>query len=389
MRIITEQEIKLCFALLRSAVCNDIFPYDIRAIYNAELLPKIIKTAEQHDILHLIAFGLKKNNLLVECNKHLETEIFRAVYRYVQQNCELNKLCNTFEKAKIPFLPLKGSVIRKYYPEPWMRTACDIDVLVHTEDLDGAIDFLAENLKYKCKCENSHDVSMFSKSGIHIELHYQLIEEGLVNATSNIFKSIWHVAKPISQYNYCNEMPDEMFYFYHIAHMAKHFINGGCGIRPFLDLWVLNHRIDFDKERRDKLLVDGGLNIFAKQAELLSEVWFGNSGHTEITKQMETYILCGGVYGTNENRIAVQQTKKGGKLRYALSKIFISYDVIKFHYPIIQKHKLLTPIMEVRRWGKLIFCGHLKRTTKELKFNNNVSKKTAFETQELLKNIGL
>ena len=97
-----------------------------------------------------------------------------------------------------------------------------------------------------------------------------------------------------------------MFYFYYIAHMAKHFVEtGGCGIRPFLDIWVLNHRIDFDREKRDKLLSDGGLDVFAKQAELLSEVWFGNAEHTEITRQMETYILRGGVYGANTNRIAV------------------------------------------------------------------------------------
>ena len=135
--------------------------------------------------------------------------------------------------------------------------------------------------------------------------------------------------------------------------------------------------------------MDGGLSVFAKRAELLSEVWFGAANHTEITRKMEQYILHGGAYGAEDNQIKVQQQQKGGRLNCALSKIFIPYSTIKFHYPILQKYRFLTPVMEVRRWGKLIFCGHLKRTTKELKFNNNVSKKTAFETQELLKNIGL
>lgn len=103
-------------------------------------------------------------------------------------------------------------------------------------------------------------------------------------------------------------MPDEYFYFYHIAHMAKHFVGtGGCGIRPFLDIWILNNRINFDREKRANLLSDGELDVFAKQAELLAEIWFGTAEHTEITKQMEEYILRGGVYGTNENRITVQQ----------------------------------------------------------------------------------
>ena len=104
---------------------------------------------------------------------------------------------------------------------------------------------------------------------------------------------------------------------------------------------------------------------------------------------MEEYILRGGVYGNNTNRIMVQQQKKGGRIKYALSKIFIPYDVLKFHYPILQKHRWLTPFMEVRRWCKLIFCGHLKRTTKELKYNSSVSNDEATNVQKFLSDIGL
>ena len=93
--------------------------------------------------------------------------------------------------------------------------------------------------------------------------------------------------------------------------------------------------------------------------------------------------------GTNQNRIALQQQKQGGRFRYALSKIFIPYEVIKFHYPILQKHRFLTPVMEVRRWGKLIFCGHLKRTTKELQYNNHMLDTEVEKAQTLLRNIGL
>lgn len=385
-----QKQIYILFSILRSVFHSNQMSDADKQLITDDLIKDVIKLASKHDVAHLIAIGILNNNLVGEETKpKLQQIVFSAIYRYERLNYELNRMCEILEAEKIPFIPLKGSVIRQLYPEPWMRTSCDIDVLVQEQDLDKTISCLERNCDYTFHGKASHEVSMFSKSGVHIEIHYDLIEKGRASKSNEVLSNVWKDAIPALNCEYHKKMSDVMYYFYHIAHMAKHFINGGCGIRPFLDLWVLNHRIDFDKERRDKLLVDGGLNIFAKQAELLSEVWFGNSGHTEITKQMETYILCGGVYGTNENRIAVQQTKKGGKLRYALSKIFISYDVIKFHYPIIQKHKLLTPIMEVRRWGKLIFCGHLKRTTKELKFNNNVSKKTAFETQELLKNIGL
>ena len=381
---------KVMFALLRSAVCGDLLSSEEVSLYSPDILPKITLLAQKHDVIHLIVFALKKNGLLDGSNKNLESKMLTAVYRCEKLKYELTKLCAALEQAEIPFIPLKGSVLRQYYPEPWMRTSCDIDVLVHAEDLQRTVSYLADNLGYRRESQNSHDISMFTQGGVHIEVHYDLVEDGRVNSAAEVLKSIWNVAVKRAECNYQYEMPDEIFYFYHIAHMAKHFVStGGCGIRPFLDIWVLNHRIDFDREKREKLLSDGGLEVFAKQAELLSEVWFGNAEHTEITRRMEIYILRGGVYGTTTNRVAVQQQKQGGKLKYALSKIFIPYDIIKFHYPILQKHKWLTPIMEVRRWGKLIFCGHLKRTVKELKYNSTISEDAAAETRTLLKNVGL
>ena len=85
----------------------------------------------------------------------------------------------------------------------------------------------------------------------------------------------------------------------------------------------------------------------------------------------------------------VHQQKKGGRFKYALSKIFIPYNVIKFHYPILQKHRWLTPFMQVRRWCKIIFCGHLKRTTKELQYNSNITNEDAVKMQKFLNDIGL
>lgn len=47
------------------------------------------------------------------------------------------------------------------------------------------------------------------------------------------------------------------------------------------------------------------------------------------------------------------------------------------------------PLMEVRRWCKLVFCGHLKRVAKEIHHNYSITNNEATNTQDLLKNIGL
>ena len=306
-----------------------------------------------------------------------------AVYRYEKINYELGRLSKVLNEEKIPFIPLKGSVIRQYYPEPWMRTSCDIDVLVHESDLERAVSALTSAAGYKADSKGSHDVGMFSDSGVHLELHYGLIEDKIVGSAADILRSAWENASPVSdtsEYIF----GDDLFFFYHTAHMAKHFVNGGCGIRPFIDIWVLNHCVSFDREERDALLAKGGLLVFAKQAEALSEAWFGNGEHTDITRRMQDYLLKGGVYGTTANRVSVQQIRKGGKIRYAFSRIWLPYDVLKFHYPSLEGKRWLLPVFEVRRWFKLIFCGGFKRSVSELKLNSSTTSEVQTKTKEML-----
>ncbi len=92
-----------------------------------------------------------------------------------------------------------------------------------------------------------------------------------------------------------------------------------------------------------------------EQMSYLANVWFGNFEHTQISKELENYILRGGVYGSAENLVAVHQAQKGGKIKYAISKIWLPYETIKFYYPVLKKHKWLLPICQVRRWFKLLF----------------------------------
>lgn len=382
--------IYMLFSILRSIFNGDQVSDADKQLVTEDLLKDIVKLASKHDIAHLVALGIINNELVDEQTKsQLQQIVFRAVYRYEKQNYELKQVCEALEKAQIPFLPLKGSVIRKYYPESWMRTSCDIDVLVHKKNLRTAVSYLIENLKYTEHEQNSHDISLFSPSGNHIELHYDLVEDHIAGSSSKILADIWNVVLNKEDGSYHYEMPDDIFYFYHIAHMAKHFENGGCGIRPFIDLLILDNLQGVNRKKRDEILEQGNLLKFANVAHKLSRIWLTNEPYDLLSKQMEDYILRGGVYGNNENRITVQQQKKGGRIKYALSKIFIPYDVIKFHYPILQKHRWLTPFMEVRRWFKLIFCGHAKRTLNELKFNQTISADKADATKNFLESIGL
>ena len=385
-----EQVTRAMFALIRHVVCGAELTEEDKAGLTPELFPQLYALSKSHDMAHIVAQGLSDLGLLGEdeISQKFQKQQMLAVYRYQKLNYELEQICQTLEDAKIPFIPLKGSVIRQYYPEPWMRTSCDIDVLVHKEELDRAV-ALFEEKGYKSDSKSSHDVSLYSASGIHMELHYETVDEGCATDATAILSKIWENSTPQSAGSVHMMLTDEMFYFYHIAHMAKHFENGGCGIRPFLDLWILEHRVEHSDTWCNTILEQGGLLTFANAGRRLSAVWFDEAKHDEMTEQMQSYILFGGVYGALENLVAVQQNKRGGKIRYALSRIFIPYDKIKFHYPILVKHRWLTPIMEVRRWFKLLFKGSVKSSLHELNVNRTMSQEQIAGTADLLQKLGL
>lgn len=384
-----QRTIQILFALLRSAICETQLTEEERNNYSPDLLQDLLKISSKHDVVHLLVFGLKQNELISKENSDIEKCILKAVYRYERLRYEYENLCEALEKAQIPFLPLKGSVIRKYYPEAWMRTSCDIDVLVHREDLENTISYLVSHQNYVEKERATHDVSLFTQTGIHVEIHFDLVEEGRAKNAVDVLQSVWENVTLHEKSEYWYEMTDAYFYFYHIAHMAKHFENGGCGIRPFIDLWILDHIQDIDLIARDGLLSQGGLQKFTNASRTLSEVWLGGKEPNELSLQMQEFLLHGGVYGSTDNRVALQQKKKGGRIGYVLSRMFIPYAKLKRYYPILEKYRWLMPLMQIRRWFMLLNPDVAKMAKREMAINGNLAKTKTDEMNLFLDDIGL
>lgn len=369
---------------------------------SARFLIEVYKLSKAHDVAHLVGDALNKNGVfenfsddideneraaIAKVKEKFDEQIFTAVYRYENINYELERLKETLEEAKIPFIPLKGSVIRKYYPEPWMRTSCDIDILVKETDADKASKILAERLQYKISEKGQHDISLFSPSDIHVELHFKLmdIEFKQVSALSDIWSG--GQITPVSGYEY--RMSSELFLLYHIYHMAKHFVHGGCGIKPFIDLWVIQNKIGYNEEKAEELLKESDLLLFNNHAMELTNVWFEGKPHNSVTQEMENYVLQGGVYGTLEQQLAMSQNKKGGKFRHLLSKIFLSYEQMKVYYPSVKKCPILFPFYQVRRWFRILFCGGRKTAMNEIKVNKNITKEQQERAKKLLEDLNL
>ncbi len=356
---------------------------------SAPFLSELYRLSKAHDMAHLVGDALTKCGILTEreTGNKFDRQFLAAVYRAETLDAETDRIRKLFVGANIDFIPLKGAVIRRLYPEPWMRTSCDIDILVKEESLVVAVAVLLQN-GYREGTKGSHDIGMYSENGVHLELHYLLTEKDGPGQAELVLGNIWNICERIG--DTCeSEMNDETFYLYFIAHTAKHVVHGGCGVKPFADLWILRAKLPQNEEKRNELLEICGLKKFADAARSLTEVWFGGKERTETDLEFENFVLSGGVYGTLENSVFIGRNEKGGKIRYLLSRLWLKKDTLKYRYPVLEKHGWLLPVCEIRRWLTLLFGGGMKRGAREIRLAVSNDPEKTNRAARLMKDIGL
>ena len=380
--------VKLLFEYIRSVVCEGDMP-KLKDI-DASRLSVIYELSKLHDMAHIVGYALEGVNLPEECSeikKAFSKQYMMAIYRYQRLFYEYKRICQTFEKNKIKYVPLKGSVIRPYYPKPWMRTSCDIDILIEESDIDRACEALVSELKYTSKGKTDyHDISLYAPGDVHLELHFSIKENW--DRMDSVLETVWsHTYLHDGEYGF--RQTDTFLLFHQVTHAAYHFKSGGCGLRPALDMWLLRRSLNVDEVLFEKLLSEAGLSDFAQSRFALSDVWYSGEEHSEITARMENYILGAGVYGNSENKIAASARADRSRFGYMMYRIFMPYRELKAYYPILKKHPILFPFCEVHRWFSILFSERRKHAIKELKHSANLTDEKRDEVQYLLKNLGL
>lgn len=381
-----EKTIRVMMDLIASEVCGKEIDKSQYTLTDEELV-KLYKLAKAHDLAHLVGDALIKNNLIEdgEIKAKFQKQMMLAVYRYEKINYEFGRLRKVLNEAKIPFIPLKGSVLRKYYPEPWMRTSCDIDVLVHEEAVDQAAQTIVEKLGYTYEKKQYHDISLVSDGGVHLELHHT-IKENKANIDA-LLSECWDYAAPSDDYECC--FTNEFFYFHQIAHASYHFLHGGCGVRPILDLYLLQRKMPFDSTVLDEMLERSGIKKFFDAAKAISEVWFGDGEHTDVTRRMEDYLLRGGVYGSTQNSMAVGQQKEKGRLGYIINRIWLPYELLCITYPRLKGRKYLQFFYEMKRWFRIFNSEARKHKRRDLDAIKKLSAKHKSDVNCMLNELGL
>ena len=380
---------KIMFAFMKSALSGKKISDEILQSIDDETLKKVYNLSKKQDVVHIVGHALDKNNIACsdEVAKAYKNQVFAAICRVERTDYEFKAICNALSEKEIPYLPLKGSVIRGYYPDEWMRTSCDIDILIHEKDVEKATEILTENLGYENPEKHYHDVAMTSQSGVNIELHFSLSEGN--EKMDSVLCDVWDYATPCENDLCRYSVNNEFFMFYLMAHTAYHFLNGGCGVRPFMDLWILKQNLSVDEDKYQSLLEKGKLSAFAKSADELAEFWFGKSDGNDVIFKMQEFILKAGVFGDFDNLVAVNQAKKGGNAKYVLSRIWLSFESLKANYPSIENRKILIPFYQVKRWFSLLLGGKNSKGLKELNVSKSIDKSTMESTAFLLEHLEL
>lgn len=353
---------ELLFDILRSEINGELIQPDVYRDYD----PKQLYTlAKSHDLMYCVTDALDKVGLLPKdepaCSAYVKEQMI-AVARIARIENALAEIKQILSDAKIPFVPLKGALLRRMYPDEMMRASCDIDILVKEEHLDMAVSALVSRGFETDGKRAYHDISLYYGQ-VHLELHFNICED--MEDIDILLNRVWEYVTPVSPYEY-HEIP-VFFVYHHIAHMKYHFINGGCGIRPFLDLYVMRKNNFYDEDELLKFLDTVGLRTFYGAILSVIQVWFAGEPHSELTRKCEEYILRGGVYGTLENGTAVQSSIKKGKFNHIWHAVFPKYSSMCIIYPSLKRRKILLPLYYIKRIAEKTFRKDAGKTRHKLK----------------------
>ena len=289
-------------------------------------------------------------------------ELDMAMIQQVHHTTAFATLTSAFTEAQIPFLPIKGFIIKALWKRPELRTMADMDVVVSPEDFDRAGDILL-SLGYTAGHEDDiHTLSYTKGKFIHVELH-KMLYDGATQSFGD-----W-TPKADNPYWYEMSYPDLVSFL--LRHAYKHYESGGCGLRTVFDLYLLFERYGSPEtipgfmDRLDR----EGLGEFTEIILLLIERWFMNIPHPEV-EEAAMYIATGGVYGTFENGLSYSIKKRGGKLRHLLHRIFPPYKEIAARYKWVAKCPILLPIAYVVRIFTAIFDRRSYHELERVRGNN-------------------
>lgn len=318
-------------------------------------LENLYLAAKKHLLLAITAEALERAGVHDDAFHKAKAS---AVRKSILFDAERAKILSALEEQGIWYMPLKGAVLKEFYPGIGLRQMADNDILYDVsrcEDVKSIMEGMGfQTIKYG---EGAVHDSYHKKPVFNFEMHRQLFGPEHGDSLYSYYRAVKERLVK-DEGNLCGwHFSPEDFYLYMISHESKHYANHGTGLRSLLDIYVYLRKVSLNWEYVEEEAKELGLAEFEKQNRMLAMHLFDGEALTEEESKMLDYVYSSGTYGTLENGVKNGIQKNGGSaVRYALKRFFVPvskknprYSAYARAYPQFYKYKILLPLLPLYR----------------------------------------
>lgn len=345
---------KAFVALVAAGIKEEKTDEKVLSELTSEDFSRVLNLAKFHGVLPVLcrSLGTVETDLIGDEVRQKINDIELAAVAKSERLAEEEKiLYDLLEQNGIEFIVLKGLAIRSLYLKKETRSSCDVDVLLKPQDKEAAIRLLT-NGGYSRVKDYKEEITFLSEQNQAVELHFDITEGD--KKLKDLFSGVFERANTFENKKFQKGLCAEDFVAYHVAHVAKHLLGGGSGIKSVCDTFVIEERLKYDKEKVEEALSESGLNKLWKELVALKDYMFHKTVPSPLTERFAEYVISGGAYGSEERGNQIKKSRQG-KVKYAFSRLFLPCDELKAVYPILVKHKALYPFCSVHRFFKFVF----------------------------------
>lgn len=308
------------------------------------------------------------------------------IYIDTLMNFEIEKILKAFDENKIYNLPMKGYFLKKDYPNPFERSISDYDILFDLKDIDR-IKNVFENNGYKFLKNDDQQYHFTKKPFMYIEMHHSLVKKSDKNYS--LLANQLEIAKTRNGYSYSKEMSYEDYYIYMLIHSAKHFSEGGIGLRMLADEYVFYRKYadTLDWKYINSRLKKCGIDSFEKKLRAVALKWFSPESEIQDFDDVEEYILMSFALGRadvavmsvmEKQRVDADTGKKKSRLANFIASLFPGKEIMSIKYPFIEKMPFLLPYSWICMWSRRAFID------KDIKIKEGFYNRTSYTDDDIV-----
>ena len=344
-----EQDFKADLDMLYLTVCavNEKIP-DIHRIEQMNL-KTLFHRCQVHTLTACAAYALEsagvKNHDFIQAKE-------KAIRKNILLDAEREKILSCLEQEKIWHLPLKGALLKDWYPKLGMRQMSDNDILCDAAFRQKIKELM---LKMGFSCEHfgmNSDDAYFKPPVYNFEMHHELFTSA---SKKEFYKYYRHIKEKLikdNHYSYRYHFQPEDFYIYMTAHEYKHFLEGGIGVRALADVYVFMKKFHQELDWNYLSTEFQKLNLldYEQKRRKLAEKIFQSKEITPQEHTMLEYYLSSGAYGVMENCVKNNLEKnEQSKSKYLFHRLFPSMGEIETYWNFFYRNKWLIPVLWVYR----------------------------------------